>query len=304
MLTTTTVSSVTLSTAISGGTITYQGESAITARGICWNTSQNPTIANSFTTNGTGVGTFTSNLTGLTAGTTYYVRAYATNASGTSYGNQLSFVAVNPQPAYPVNSVFCASGPTLVIDVTTPATGKTWMDRNLGATQAATSSTDAAAYGDLYQWGRGSDGHQCRTSASTTTLSSSDQPANGNFILNFNLPEDWRNPQNNNLWQGVNGLNNPCPSGYRIPTDSEWSQETLSFSAQNAAGAFASLLKLSLAGGRNNNNGSISAVNTRGRYWSSSRSGGQSGCLIFFSTSVDVDTDFRASGNSVRCIKN
>ena len=96
VLTTTAVSSVTLSTAISGGTITYQGESAITARGICWSTSQNPTIANSFTTNGTGVGTFTSNLTGLTAGTTYYVRAYATNASGTSYGNEVSFTTSSP----------------------------------------------------------------------------------------------------------------------------------------------------------------------------------------------------------------
>lgn len=97
VITTTAVSSVTLSAAISGGTITYQGESAITARGICWSTSQNPTIANSFTTNGTGVGTFTSNLTGLTAGTTYYVRAYATNASGTSYGNEVSFVSQSLQ---------------------------------------------------------------------------------------------------------------------------------------------------------------------------------------------------------------
>lgn len=94
VLTTTAVSSITQTSAVSGGTITYQGASAITARGICWSTSPNPTLANSFTTNGTGVGTFTSNLTGLSAGTTYYVRAYATNAGGTSYGNQVSFVAL------------------------------------------------------------------------------------------------------------------------------------------------------------------------------------------------------------------
>ena len=56
------------------------------------------------------------------------------------------------------------------------------MDRNLGATQAATSSTDVDAYGDLYQWGRFSDGHQCRTSATNPTLSSTDQPAHGDFI--------------------------------------------------------------------------------------------------------------------------
>ena len=93
VITTTAVSSITSTTAVSGGTITYQGATAVTARGICWSTSTNPTLANSFSTNGTGVGTFVANLTGLTAGTTYYVRAYATNASGTSYGNEVSFVS-------------------------------------------------------------------------------------------------------------------------------------------------------------------------------------------------------------------
>ncbi len=97
VLTTTAVSGISLSSAVSGGTFTYQGASAITARGICWSTSANPTLANSFTTNGTGTGTFTSNLTGLTAGTTYYVRAYATNGSGTSYGNEISFTTPNLQ---------------------------------------------------------------------------------------------------------------------------------------------------------------------------------------------------------------
>ena len=60
------------------------------------------------------------------------------------------------------------------------------MDRNLGASQVATSSDDAASYGDLYQWGRGTDGHQIRTSATTTTLSSADVPGHGNFILSYN----------------------------------------------------------------------------------------------------------------------
>jgi hypothetical protein len=58
-----------------------------------------------------------------------------------------------PLPKYPAGSVFCASGPTVIVDVTNPATGKIWMDRNLGATQVATSSTDANSFGDLYQWG-------------------------------------------------------------------------------------------------------------------------------------------------------
>jgi hypothetical protein len=124
--------------------------------------------------------------------------------------------------------------------VTNPATGKTWMDRNLGASQVATSSTDANAYGDLYQWGRGSDGHQCRNSPNTSTLSSTDQPGHGSFIFS---PSDWRSPQNGNLWQGLSGINNPCPSGYRLPTEAELNSERLSWISNNAAGAFASPLK-------------------------------------------------------------
>ena len=205
---------------------------------------------------------------------------------------------------YPAGSVFCAAGPTAIVDVTNPTTGKTWMDRNLGASQVATSATDAAAYGDLYQWGRGNDGHQCRTSATTTTLSSSDQPGHGNFIVSPSSPFDWRNPSNNNLWQGVNGVNNPCPSGYRLPTRSEWQLETSSFISQNSAGAFASPLKLTMAGRRRDNDGTLNNVGTRGCYWSSSRSGGDSEYARIDSGSLDDDQDSRAFGFSVRCIKN
>ena len=106
---------------------------------------------------------------------------------------------------------------TAVVEVTSPRTGKKWMDRNLGAERVAESITDDLGFGDLYQWGRFSDGHQCRTSATNPTLSSTDQPAHGDFITVNSGNYDWRSPQNHNLWQGVNGINNPCPSGYRIP---------------------------------------------------------------------------------------
>jgi uncharacterized protein (TIGR02145 family) len=78
-------------TGTGGGTVTSDGGSAVTARGICWNTAANPTTANSKTTNGTGTGTFTSNMTGLTANTTFHVRAYATNGVGTAYGADKTF---------------------------------------------------------------------------------------------------------------------------------------------------------------------------------------------------------------------
>jgi hypothetical protein len=301
VITTSAVTSVTQITAVSGGTISYQGASAISVRGICWGTSPNPTIANSTTSNGTGIGTFTSNLTGLVAGTTYYVRAYATNGSGTSYGNQVSLVAVNPQPAYASGSVFCTGNPTLVVDVTNPTTGKTWMDRNLGATQVATSSTDAAAYGDLYQWGRGSDGHQCRTSATTTTLSATDQPGNSLFIISPLVPNDWRVTQNNTLWLGVNGINNPCPAGYRLPTDVEMENERLTWSANTSVGAFNSPLKITMTGYRQES--IVFNAGIVGNYWTLGINGTSIRNLNFSPSGAGLSLAFRSYGMTVRCIK-
>jgi uncharacterized protein (TIGR02145 family) len=96
-VTTTAISSITASTASSGGNITDDGGAPISARGICWATNATPTIGNDKTTDGTGTGSFTSNMTGLNFETTYYVRAYATNSIGTMYGNQLSFTTT-PRP--------------------------------------------------------------------------------------------------------------------------------------------------------------------------------------------------------------
>jgi uncharacterized protein (TIGR02145 family) len=205
-------------------------------------------------------------------------------------------------PTYPAGSVFCTSGPTAIVDVTNPTTGKTWMDRNLGASQAATSSTDDAAYGDLYQWGRRADGHQCRTSPTTATLSSIDQPAHGNFILAPSIPYDWRSTSNDNLWQGVNGVNNPCPSGYRLATAAEFEAERLSWSESNTAGAFASSLKLPIAGFRMNHSGQVFG-DGNGRYWSGSFSTNTSLSFHFFVNSAGMGEYGRAYGMPVRCIK-
>jgi uncharacterized protein (TIGR02145 family) len=206
---------------------------------------------------------------------------------------------------YPAGSVFCASGPTAIVDVTNPTTGKIWMDRNLGASQAATSSTEAASYGDLYQWGRGNDGHQCRNSSTTTTLSASDTPGNSDFITAPNTPFDWRSPQNANLWQGVNGVNNPCPSGYRIPTDPELVAERLSWSANTSVGAFASVLKLPMAGYRSSSgSASLLSVGAFGYYWSSTVGGTLSRPLYFSGSDAGASDFYRAYGFSVRCIKN
>ncbi len=212
--------------------------------------------------------------------------------------------ANSPFPQYPAGSVFCASGPTAIVNVTNPTTGRIWMDRNLGATQAAASSTDANAYGDLYQWGRRSDGHQCRTSATTTALSSTDQPANGNFILAPNSPFEWRSPQNTNLWQSTNGVNNPCPSGYRLPTETELNVERLSWSSNNSTGAFGSPLKLPVAGVRYFSDASLNGVDSDGLYWSSTFISTESRGLFFDNSNALENGGSRANACSVRCIKN
>ena len=88
---TSSITDITTTTATSGGNVTSDGGASVIARGVCWGTSTNPTISDSHTTDGNGTGVFVSSLTGLTANTPYYVRAYATNSVGTAYGNQLNF---------------------------------------------------------------------------------------------------------------------------------------------------------------------------------------------------------------------
>jgi uncharacterized protein (TIGR02145 family) len=90
------VSNITTTGAISGGDITDQGSFPVTGRGACWNTTSNPTIADDHTTDGSGTGIFSSTITGLTPGTAYFVRAYATNSLGTSYGQPVQFTTLMP----------------------------------------------------------------------------------------------------------------------------------------------------------------------------------------------------------------
>lgn len=188
-------------------------------------------------------------------------------------------------------------------DVYNPVTGKIWMDRNLGASRVAQSSTDAEAYGDLYQWGRLTDGHEKRTSGTTSTLSSSDVPGHGNFITVVSVPHDWRSPQNESLWQGINGDNTPCPAGYRLPTREEWIAESSSWNSDNAEGAFSSPLKLPYAGLRNRVDGSFEDDGGVGFYWSESVYGSLSWILLFSSNNIYTHYESHANGFSVRCIK-
>jgi uncharacterized protein (TIGR02145 family) len=139
-LTTTAVTSITGTTAVSGGNITSDGNEAISDRGVCWATTTGPTITNFLTTDGTGTGSFVSNLTGLTPGVLYYIRAYAKNSAGTAYGNELSFTTA---PAAPTNVAATAGNGQATVTFTAPTgliTGYTVTSTPGGITATGTAS--------------------------------------------------------------------------------------------------------------------------------------------------------------------
>ena len=188
---------------------------------------------------------------GLTNGTPYTFTLKACNAAGMSAASLAS------------NSVI----PENMVPHVVSATGRTWMDRNLGASQVATSPTDVLAYGDLYQWGRSADGHQLRNSGTTTTQSHSTVPGHANFIKNSYC---WCSQLDTASWKPPLVINNPCPPGFRLPLNTEWNAEIDTWEHKGVTGAFNSVLKLPAGGNRNpmgTTAGHLHDVGTYGYYW-------------------------------------
>ena len=188
--------------------------------------------------------------------------------------------------------------------VTSPDTGKVWLDRNLGARQVCTSSTDAACFGDLYQWGRAKDGHESRTSGTTETLASSITPATSMFIIEKVSPWDWTSIDSSNAsridaWAN-GGANDICPAGFSVPTGAELTAELAvgKVAATTNAKAFSSFLRIPAAGYRKYENGSVSSVGSGAYLWSRSANEG----LNIISGYATLDSNYRALGFSVRCI--
>lgn len=181
-------------------------------------------------------------------------------------------------------------------------TGRLWLDRNLGASQVATSSNDANAFGDLYQWGRAADGHHQVKSPTTSTRAATANAGHGNFVIYNAATADWITPANNSFWQSSSRINLPAPVGWRLPTVAEWEAEIATWGSLNIAGAFASVLKLPAAGYRNNVNGTITDTGTQGNYWTSNTADYFSTRLII-SSGANLWNDVRARGYSIRLIK-
>ena len=124
-VTTTAATSVTASSVATGGNVTSAGGGTVTARGVCWSTTINPVITGSKTSSGTGTGVFTSNITGLSGGTVYHIRAYATNSAGTAYGSDLTFTTLASKPTVSTTSASAIATTSATVGGNVTATGGT-----------------------------------------------------------------------------------------------------------------------------------------------------------------------------------
>src|SRR5450759_2252237 len=195
IITTTAISAITQTSVKSGGNVTSDGGAPVTAHGVCWNTTTGPTTLNSKTLDGPGIGIYTSSIIGLTAGTVYYAKAYATNSAGTSYGNEITFTTKG------------ATGTIMDIDGNTYSTivigTQTWMSENLKTTKLRNGSaiplvTYEGDWAFLMTYGFG----YCWYNNDAATYKSS-----------YGALYTW----------SVASSGNICPAGWSLPSNSDWS---------------------------------------------------------------------------------
>ena len=212
------------------------------------------------------------------------------------------------------SSSYVTHNGTIYGTVTSPYTGKIWLDRNLGASQVCTALDDIACYGDYYQWGRNTDEHEKETSISTSIQATDISNAGTNFITEptGTYSRDWAKAADDNgslrttKWSETDG-SSVCPVGFRVPITTELSAETLGNTANDAftnnINAFNNFLKLPSAGFRSYSNGSVFSQASEGFVWVNDVSGSTSYRLYFGNSSANMNIHFRAYGWSVRCIK-
>jgi uncharacterized protein (TIGR02145 family) len=214
-----------------------------------------------------------------------------------------------------------------VYGVVTSATGKAWLNHNLGANynnmnsavfnpiQRATSLTDFNAYGSLYQWGRtpnnvdlvnwtsATAGTPVITATTTTLATTDDAPADP-FITPTAAPYDWRSGYNNTRWQTESHSTNPCPHGFRVPTYAEMQAELSANKIIDKNSNFSSVHRFTYAGYRSATDGKIVEAGTVGHYYTSTVSGTNAKTVLLNDTQVYTPDSYRANALSVRCIRN
>lgn len=301
-LTTLPIGNITNSSATSGGSINATGGSSVTQRGVCWSTSENPTTANSSTNDGNGTGSFTSNLTGLTANTIYYIRAYAINSTGTAYGNQQSFTTTNSGSGIVSNPGAGVTYNGYTYSSVVMGNGQEWMSENLrtanyrngdpiptGLDNASWVATTAGAY-EIYN--------------------------------NDNVNDDIYGKLYN--WYAVADVRNVCPIGWHVPTDAEWTTLTDYLGGEAVAGGKMKTTGLQYwtgnniyatnesgfsglpGGSRYASDGTFNDVGDGGSWWSSSEESTVTAWYRFlYYTTNDANRSLNSKqdGFSVRCLR-
>lgn len=302
VLTTANVSSITQNTASCGGNITSDGAASITARGVCWSISAAPTIANNKSNDLTGTGAFSSLITGLAAGTQYYVRAYATNSVGTGYGSQILFttqissIQFNPSLTYgTVTDIEGNVYRTIVIGT------QTWMAENLKSTKL----NDGASINQI-------------TNASSWYYYKSQ----ANYCWYNNDGSTYKDVYGALYNYSTINKGNICPIGWQVPTDAEWTTLTTYLGGTSIAGGkmkeTGTTHWLSPNSGATNKSGFSAlpgglrlgeyfGIGGNGEWWSRLTSTGQSNIcrgMSFDSNSIgNPDGTGNEFGLSIRCIK-
>jgi len=188
--------------------------------------------------------------------------------------------------------------------VISPNTGRIWLDRNLGASQVCTALNDENCYGDYYQWGRNTDGHEKSNSSTTSNQTTNiDNTGHGNFISGN---PDWTSidsdgSQRNENWYTLDGTS-VCPTGYRVPTIEELSAETIDVGTSNNVDVYNSFLKLA-SSGRRSKHGIMVEKGISNYIWSSTPYDTKTSDINFNSDYIGIANNNRAGGYSVRCIQ-
>jgi hypothetical protein len=289
-------SAMTATSADGVATVTLDGGASISERGICWNTTGNPSITDNKITNGSSIGSFTTTISGLSEGTIYYVRAYATNSKGTSYSPTVTSFKMCPQ-SFAVAHTAGVNGAAVSKTVTYNSISSSisgspacWLTQNLGADQPATASNDVsdAALGWYFQFNR-KQGYI---------------PNGTSSYLPKNPGDSWPDVSESTDWTAAN---DPCSimlgSVWRIPTYAEW--KAADDPPQNWGGpsdAYNSVLKLNVTGWLQG--GSIVYKGSYGRFWSSKQVNSGSGYFLYLYPGASlITTDAKSYGCPVRCIR-
>lgn len=286
-LTTASITSIRQSSATSGGNITYSGGLPITSRGVCWSTSPNPDLTDLFTSNGVGIGSFTSIITGLTLNTKYFVRAYATNITGTVYGDEISFDSP---------SIIDVDGNAYT---TTTIGNQIWLAENLRVVHFR-NGEPISNLSDNTQWSS--------TGSSAYCWYNNDELAYKDTygaLYNYYAVVDTRNL---------------CPTGWHIPSDVDWLNLIYSLGGEDEAGAkMKSTIGWSsngngtnisgfsgLPGGNRTLNGIYLKKTYFGYWWSSTENNTTTSlvrCLGYNTGSVVKNSLSKNEGCSIRCLK-